>query len=249
MSMTMTLQIMSDLHLEMHADRGAAFLGALDPTGVDVLVLAGDITSAGDYATLTDAFAPLTRKYRHVLYVPGNHEYYKTSPAQASRNLARLAEELPGVVVPDNRVAVIDGQRFLAGTMWFRPDPAVTKLRGFMSDFTVIRGFEPWVYEQNAAFERVLAAELRPGDVVITHHLPAPGSVWPRFVGSPLNVFFVCDMTPHIEARRPKLWIHGHTHTRCDYHLGDTRIVANPLGYPKELESQRAFDGRFCVEV
>jgi predicted phosphodiesterase len=244
----MKLQIMSDLHLEMHADHGAAFFDALDPTGVDVLVLAGDIASARDYATLESTFAPLARKYRHILYVPGNHEYYKTSPAEAARNLARLEGDL-GVVVPDNRVAVIDGQRFVAGTMWFREDPVATKLRGFMTDFTVIRGFEPWVYEQNAAFERVVEHELGPSDVVLTHHLPAPGSVWPRFVGSPLNAFFVCDMTPHIESRRPKLWIHGHTHTRCDYRLGDTRVVANPLGYPRELESQRAFDGRFVVDV
>jgi predicted phosphodiesterase len=245
----MKLQIMSDLHLEMHADDGAGFLAELDPTDVDVLVLAGDIASARDYDALAGTFAPLARKYRHVLYVPGNHEYYKTSPAEATRNLDRLTQELPSVVVPENRVAVIEGQRFVAGTMWFRNDPAAAKLRGFLSDFVAIRGFEPWVYDQNAAFERVLEAELAPGDVVLTHHLPAPGSIWPRFVGSPLNAFFLCDMTSHIEARRPKLWIHGHTHTRCDYQLGDTRVVANPLGYPKELASQRAFDGRFCVDV
>ena len=45
----MKLQIMSDLHLEMHADRGAEFIRELDPTGVDVLVLAGDITMARHY--------------------------------------------------------------------------------------------------------------------------------------------------------------------------------------------------------
>jgi predicted phosphodiesterase len=245
----MKLQIMSDLHFEMHADGGAAFVRALDPAGVDVLVLAGDIASARSYEPLAETFAALAAKYPHVLYVPGNHEYYRSSPAEVTENLARLARELPSVVVPENRVAVVAGQRFVAGTMWFRSDPVAKKLRGFLSDFHVIRGFEPWVYEQNAAFERALDADLAPGDVVLTHHLPAPGSVWPRFVGSPLNVFFVCDMTRHIEARRPKLWIHGHTHTRCDYRLGDTRVVANPLGYPKELASRAAFDARFCVDV
>ena len=245
----MKLQIMSDLHLEMHADHGAGFLRALEPTGVDVLVLAGDITGARRYETLAAAFEPLARKYPHVLYVPGNHEYYKASPDEVGENLARLARELPSVVIPHNRVAVIEGRRFFAGTMWFRHAPAADKLRGFLTDFHVIRGFEPWVYEQNAAFERALEADLAPGDVVLTHHLPAPGSIWPRFVGSPLNAFFLCDMTPHIEARQPALWIHGHTHTRCDYRVGATRVVANPLGYPKELESRRAFDGAFCVDV
>jgi predicted phosphodiesterase len=240
---------MSDLHLEMHADGGAGFVRALDPAGVDVLVLAGDITYGRDFDVLADTFAPLAEKYRHVLYVPGNHEYYKSSPAEVTRNVARLTDELPNVVSPDNGVAVIEGRRFVAGTMWFRREPAAVTLKGFMTDFSIIRNFEPWVYEQNAAFERALDAELAPGDVVLTHHLPTPASVWPRFVGSPLNAFFLCDMTSHIEARRPALWIHGHTHQRCDYRLGDTRVVANPLGYPKELASQRAFDGKFCVDV
>jgi hypothetical protein len=212
-------------------------------------VLAGDSTMAHRSDALIEAFEPLARKYRHVLYVPGNHEYYKASPVEVADNLALLERALPNVVVPDNRVAVIEGRRFVAGTMWFRADPEATRMRGYMTDFNVIRGFEPWVYEQNAAFERTLDRALAPGDVVLTHHLPAPASVWPRFRGSPLNAFFLCDMTPWIEARRPALWIHGHTHTRCDYVLGDTRVVANPLGYPREHESRAAFDPRFLVEV
>jgi len=245
----MQLQIMSDLHLEMHADRGAAFVRALDPTGVDVLVLAGDITGAARYDALADVFAPLAERYAHVVYVPGNHEYYKATPADVAANLKRLSRELPNVHAPDNGVAIVAGQRFVAGTMWFRRQAYAEALKGYLTDFHVIRGFEPWVYEQNAAFERLLHAELQPGDVVVTHHLPAPGSVWPRFVGSPLNAFFLCDVSAHIRARRPTLWIHGHTHERCDYREGDTRVVANPLGYPKELASQKRFDRRLLVEV
>ena len=52
----MKLQIMSDLHLEMHADGGAELIRELDPTGVDVLVLAGDITTARYYENLESVF-------------------------------------------------------------------------------------------------------------------------------------------------------------------------------------------------
>lgn len=79
----MKLQIMSDLHLKMHADRGSEFVRHLDPTGVDVLVLAGDITMARHYEDLENVFTLLARKYRHILYVPGNHEYYRSSPKQS----------------------------------------------------------------------------------------------------------------------------------------------------------------------
>ena len=39
-----------------------------DPTGVDVLVLAGDITMARHYEDLANVLKPLARKYRHILY-------------------------------------------------------------------------------------------------------------------------------------------------------------------------------------
>jgi predicted phosphodiesterase len=82
----MKLQILSDLHLEMHADGGSGLIRELDPAGVDVLVLAGDITMARRYADLERVFKPLAKKYRHILYVPGNHEYYKSSPREVARN-------------------------------------------------------------------------------------------------------------------------------------------------------------------
>ena len=34
----------------------------------------------------------------------------------------------------------------------------------------------------------------------------------------------------------PKLIVHGHTHRRMDYMLGDTRVICNPRGYPGENE-------------
>jgi predicted MPP superfamily phosphohydrolase len=171
----MKIQVMSDLHLEMHADGGAELIRELDPTGVDVLVLAGDITMARYYESLASVFEPLAIKYRHILYVPGNHEYYKSSPKQVARNLAKLAKEVPHVVIPQNEITVIAGQRFIAGTMWFRPDPLGDLNKRFMHDFSLIQDFEPWVYDQNAAFEKVLATHVEAGDVVVTHHLPRVG--------------------------------------------------------------------------
>jgi predicted phosphodiesterase len=245
----MKLQIMSDLHLEMHADSGAELIRDLDPTGVDVLVLAGDIAMARHYEDLESVFKPLARKYRHILYVPGNHEYYKSSPTQVARNLAKLAKEVPEVVIPQNGPVVIGDQRFVGGTMWFRPDPMGQLNKRFMNDFSLIQDFEPWVYDQNVAFEKALATQVEASDVVVTHHLPAPESVPPRFARSAINAFFVCDMTSYLRELQPKLWIHGHTHDRCDYVIDKTRVVANPLGYPNEFRSLEAFEPAFHVEV
>ena len=56
-------------------------------------------------------------------------------------------------------------------------------------------------------------------------------------------------MTDYVHDLRPKLWIHGHTHDRCDYVIGDTRVIANPFGYPKELRSNEMFEPALQVEI
>jgi hypothetical protein len=71
-------------------------------------------------------------------------------------------------------------------------------------------------------------------DVVVTHHLPSYQSVPDCFRGDQLNRFYVCNQERLIVEKQPQLWLHGHTHTPCDYLVDETRIVCNPLGYPYE---------------
>jgi Icc-related predicted phosphoesterase len=98
----------------------------------------------------------------------------------------------------------------------------------------MIQNFVPWVYEEQELFEYYLQGNLTKGDVVVTHHLPAPGSIDPIWENSLSNCYFLCDMTSLIKTREPALFLHGHTHNDADYTLGDTRVVCHPRGYPKE---------------
>jgi Icc-related predicted phosphoesterase len=66
---------------------------------------------------------------------------------------------------------------------------------------------------------------------VVTHHLPHPRSIDPYFAGSPLNRFFLHDVSNTVECGEAALWVHGHTHASCDYRVGKTRVVCNPFGY------------------
>jgi Icc-related predicted phosphoesterase len=249
------LLAISDLHLEMHADKGKAFIREVcqqqeaPDTAADVLVLAGDITHACHYENLKHVFEPLVKVYRNVVYVAGNHEFYRSSPRQVQHNLVRLRGEFPSVKVLDVEAVEIDGQRFVGGTMWFPDLNAPTAYKNCMNDFFQIKNFEPWVYERNRAFVQFLKETLRPADVVVTHHLPAKESTAPEFKYSALNCFFVSDCSALIAERQPRFWIHGHTHQRCNYRLGNTVVMANPLGYPSEAKSQRDFNLGLRVEV
>ena len=49
--------------------------------------------------------------------------------------------------------------------------------------------------------------------------------------------------------KKPKLWIHGHTHCKFDYNIGNTRIVTNPSGYPSERDCRINFNKGFVIEI
>ena len=86
--------------------------------------------------------------------------------------------------------------------------------------------------------------------VVITHHAPTPKSIHPRFAGSLLNTNFVSDVQALIQARRPDLWIHGHTHDSFDYVVGATRVLCNARGYARDGVAENAnFDPALTVAV
>jgi predicted phosphodiesterase len=243
--MSLALLVMSDIHTEFHRDGGRSFIQSLDPAGVDAIVVAGDLTTPSH---LEAAFDLLCDRFPAVVYVAGNHEFYQSSPAKTAETLARCAARHENLHWLDERVVEIAGQRFVGTTLWFPDDAAALPFRRVLNDFRLIRDFVPWVFEKCARARAFLEENVRPGDVVVTHHLPSLRSVHSIYADSPLNAFFVCDVEPLITERKPALWIHGHTHERVDYTLGPTHVVANPFGYLGK-ESQANFDEHLILRV
>lgn len=237
----MRLHLLSDLHLDTYPDLGHGFIDGLPRGEADVCVLAGDITTAKFKDGLEWVFAALLERYVHVVYVPGNHEYYGTDPATAHRSI-ELARGDSGRIhtFEDPHVEEIDGKKFFGGTMWFRDRYDNEGFEHHVNDFCYIKGFKPWVYEQCDLFEQRLLQQAmsRPMvpdvDVVVTHHMPHALCVHPRWAKADSNRFFVCDMEHAIGAVQPTLWLHGHTHYPVDKMLLGTSIRCNPRGYPRE---------------
>lgn len=240
----MRLQILSDLHLEFHRDGGRDFISRLRPEGVDALVVAGDLATRSG---LRDPLTRLCDRYPDVVYVVGNHEYYGSSPGQLHDELASIEAGLPNLHWLEDATASLGDVVFAGTALWFPPSPEAELHRGRLNDFHQIRDFDPWVYETNEQATAFLDRVGATADVVVTHHLPSARSVAREYEGSPFNAFFVSDCERLIERAQPPLWLHGHTHGACDYRIGATRVVCNPLGYPGE--SGPRFDDRLVVEV
>ena len=246
----MKIQVMSDLHFEFHNDGGKSFVDSLDPSGVDALVVAGDM---GTRICLDWGIKALCAKYPLVLYVAGNHEYYHTTREKVDESLDVLSYQLNNFVLFEDTTRTICDRVVLGATMWYRDHPmnAAYETSGNIGDFKYIGGnFKDWVYKQNEESLVYLEDQLSLGvDLVITHTLPSHLSVPAEYVGSDLNRFFVCDVEKLIYEYQPKLWIHGHTHDSCDYKIGNTRVVCNPFGYANIHQVNPNYVEKLTLEV
>lgn len=237
----MQLQLASDLHLEMYKDRGVEWLENFEPAA-DILILAGDITSATGRGYLDLVFESTAKRWKYVIYTAGNHEFYFTSLAQGWRNIKDAAARYKNVCPLNNELLRIEGISFLGGTAWF-PRTNYPENKRLMSDFYYIRYCEPDVYNSNRDFKGLTT--FKPYDVVITHHLPVDDCVASAYIGNPLNDFFVSQMD--VKSVNPKYWLFGHTHSSVNIKVGNTRCIANPKGYPKSQNI--GWNSKFVIEV
>ena len=259
----MRVQIVSDLHLEFGNP-----IPSLTPEA-DVLVVAGDLAEVRHPWLLAEA-AAAWRAVQHVLYVPGNHEFYGSDIDDGRQILAGQCR-FHGVTLLDRNAVTIEGTRFIGTTLWtdFLLDGianeaaahAEAQLR--MSDFNGAilqrqrtRNFTTFEsarrhVEDRAFIEHELAAAETAGTpvVVITHHAPTPRSVAPRFHGDPCNSAFASDLEAVISEYQPALWIHGHMHDPVDITVGRTRVLCNPAGYDAAGNERRGYNPQLCVRV
>jgi Icc-related predicted phosphoesterase len=245
--MTMRIQLLSDLHFEFHSDNGRSFVESLDPEGVDVLVLAGDIAVGED---LPDALGLLCQRFRDatVIYVHGNHEFYRSSLERVRQLTRKARDENRNLTWLDTSGTTVGGISFWGTPLWFPHLVTEPSLKRLLNDFAEIEDFESWVYRENQEAVGFLLDHVLPLDIVITHHLPSQLCVSPRHRGDALNPFFVCDMTDFIVRRQPGLWLHGHIHDSGDIKIGKTRLVCNPFGYAGHNPNP-AFNDRFIIEA
>jgi predicted phosphodiesterase len=243
----MRIRVLSDLHLEFHADDGREFCRAQADDGYDVMVLAGDINIQRNLPDMIHYFRDAAGP-RPIVYVPGNHEYYGSTPSATAETLRKIGLNDPLLHILQEEAVTIAGRRFLGTTLWFPHSGGFEAGDEYLNDFTVIRGFRAWIRNKGSMCSQFLYDNVAKGDVVVTHHMPHQRSVHPRYKGDPFNRFFLHDVARVVEDREATLWIHGHTHDSMDYVAKGTRVVCNPMGYRGHGENSQ-FNYRLTVEL
>lgn len=248
----MKIQIISDLHQEFGSTE-------LCFDNSDVVVLAGDVnlgTKGIDWIKEKISDKP-------VIYVLGNHEYYKGSYPKTLNKIKEAARD-SNVFVLENSFVDIEDIRFHGATLWtdfsifgnpvqygmicqskmndykmIRRDPSYSKMRT-MDTFKIHQISRQWLKES-------LETSKGLKNIVVTHHAPGIRSVPEEYKEDPLTSAYASNLEDIIAEYQPLYWIHGHIHTPNRYKVESTEIICNPHGYIDE--KYNGYEKELIIEV
>lgn len=243
----MRIREFSDLHLEI----APYIIPAMPDDKETTLVLAGDICSFGAFKHYELLFFKLASKmFKHVVYVPGNHESYRYNISKVKEKFEEIKHDfkLHNIHMLNRDTLVIDDVAFIGATLWTdmnkgSPFTMIDAAQG-MNDYRVIRSGPNYrrlkpidtaaihVADKNYIAQELnrLRNEVRK-TVVVTHHAMSELSVHDKWRGNSLNHAYFSNMEEFIFDNVPDVCFHGHMHDTFHYKLGVTDVYCNPRGY------------------
>lgn len=254
------IKLWSDIHLEFSNHKYDHIWVPSDDDKDTILVLAGDVDIGLQNIKFVD---DVCSSFKHVIRICGNHEFYHNDFNSVINGWTEFEEGGPkNFHFLHNDWRILDGVRFLGGTMWTSfddGDPLVMMIaRNNMSDYDEIKHngnliIPAFILTEHDKFIKFLLTEFdKPFDgdtVVITHH--SPGNCLKRTGRKPWGSDFCyyADMEEMIGHHDiAKLWLHGHTHRNHDYMINNTRVICNPFGYFDEGENA-GFNKNLIIEI
>ena len=223
-----------------------------------VLILAGDIGVVDKEWSIKYFLEEMGDRFRAVLMVLGNHEYYHVNIIRTPQKLEDMMIDFANVYLLNDDVIQFDDVQFIGGTLWTNMNNndilMMHEAELWMNDYKQIRtgpASQPWMRKLKALDTMAMHMNTRRfifdnvdatnklneahGDetknVVITHHAPSYMSVHEKYKGDKINGAYVSELFEDIADREIALWVHGHTHYSFDYDIEGTRVVCNPRGY------------------
>lgn len=233
-------KIVSDIHVE--------FNGPFELEKDSTYLIAGDVGPIGKALDFLNGVDESIK----IFYIAGNHEFYGYDFPFGYATLREGLRNKPNVTFLQDEYVEDDGVYIFGSTMWndldtpfFSKEQLIQRGANYMNDFRVIkrdgRRFTPQDMIESNSMSRVYLQKFLDTfryekTIVMTHHLPSFKSVDPMYgnESSQMNHFFASKLDKLMENYSPNVWIHGHTHTNCDYHIGETQVMCRPYGYPNE---------------
>lgn len=252
----MFYRIVSDLHLEFNNNWR---LPTLPEDGETTLLLAGDISNIDHLDYYDGFFDDVCSRFKHVVYIFGNHEYYKGSLVNCLEKYKEHFKRHTNLNIFEKGVFEVNDVVIIAATLWTdmnKNDPhAKFQVQGRLNDYRTIRhGSKHLPYQKKLIPADTISIHYKHLDfiktelnkyrteankkiIVMSHHAPSTLSIHDMYRGDVLNAAYYSDLSELIFEYSPEIWVHGHCHHNFDYQLYDTRVICNPKGYAQHVFS------------
>lgn len=259
------LKVVSDVHNDGRVARTGKDYTPVGNPQTDkktLLVVAGDMGNGANYQASAEWLLKLGKRYRHVVAVLGNHDYWRgdlVDTVKKFKNHLAWSQTKHNVHLIQNESLVLENVKILGGTMWTDMDkgnPLIMSVaRQIMTpDYHFIRkngeGICPLDLYTEAEFTRKFIFDHAKRDtadqkvIAVTHHAPSFNSVHERYRHAgfdTMNHYFYSDLESdlHYKDHDIDYWIHGHVHDPFDYVVNNTRVICNPTGYAHETNGYK----------
>lgn len=256
----MKYQIVSDLHLEFYDTADIQYEEFISKTDAECLILAGDICTCSPQ--LDKFLEHVSKEYKYIVYIPGNHEYYGGDIHATKILLKDMCSKYPNVHLLDNGVFIPNEETVILGTtLWsYIPEEHKHIVKNGMSDFyrignmTEHRGFniddmnclyldnnKKWLEEMLESYGDGNNSDEETNKyktiIVVTHHLPTFELIHPKYLGSQLNYAFANSGLESLIGQA-SVWVAGHSHSSAMKEINGCLCVTNPRGYKHEINPE-----------
>jgi predicted phosphodiesterase len=226
-------EVISDTHLNLWKYKPEE-ISAIFPGTSPNLILAGDIGDP-DEESLYTALDIARKRYKRVIYVPGNHEFYnrepgsKKTPASTLTWFQNLDDQWSNFHFFYRRNELIDGVRVLGATGW-----STSPKGGTWANTISAEG------RQDIDFLEQGISRSKEPVLVITHY-PSTLRVLQENFKYKITQYDYAQDLERLYRNPVNTWIFGHVHQAHDFKIpysssmtgvGEVHVVCNPYGYP-----------------
>lgn len=236
-----TFQVASDLHIEHGMEDDVDPLSLITPSA-DTLILAGDIGSLYRFEQLQHFLSVIATHFKIVIYVPGNHEYYRPAGARTlgmpvlESRLRQLDDGIPNLHILDCSSVRIGDICVTGCTLWTRPNVPVPKFIVRIPDMDTDSYRRR--HERDVKYIKRMSEYCRNKNLkqlVVTHHCPSLETLKRAKKRKKYLSLYATDLEDLLREEDVKVWVCGHVHSNFDFLSPDrTRVVGNQKGKRKD---------------
>jgi predicted phosphodiesterase len=257
--MSLHFCVISDVHLEFY-DNFAHPEHLYENHKCDTLIIAGDLGQPlGSDAKPDERYIyhlkRLRQIYKYIVYVPGNHEYYRCldickTTQEVDTIMRNICESLDIHFLQKSCWEHPETHVLFAGcTLWSQIDyVGKSKCNDFMRVFDSVYKYLELHANHKAWLTNVLQEHNEEKVIVVTHHLPTLKMVSKRYVNEN-NTGYASDLDD-LFCKPVMAWVMGHSHDPKVETINGILMILNPTGYPGEkFNIGRRQDSPFVVKL